>query len=106
MGSDPSVNAGATTYHYVAWKQTANRMAVGTYVGDGADFSVRDIVAFQPEWLLVKRRGRHGGLMKAGLGPDRQWTTASSCPLSPASTDFIQALRPLGFRARHQHRGE
>ena len=97
VGSDPSVNAGATTYHYVAWKQTANRMAVGTYVGDGADFSVRDIVAFQPEWLLVKREGdTERWMMKpASTGPSVDYSLFVSP--QPGSTDFIQALRPLGF---------
>jgi hypothetical protein len=102
VGNDPDVNDGSPvgTYHYIAWNAVAGKMAVGTYVGNGADNRNLDVVGFRPEWVLVKR---------PSVGTLRPWAS------KPASTglavdysiwfaDFmgfsngIQALRPLGFQ--------
>jgi hypothetical protein len=102
VGNDPDVNDGSPvgTYHYIAWNAVAGKMAVGTYVGNGADNRNLDVVGFRPEWVLVKR---------PSVPTVRPWAS------KPASTglavdygiwfaDFmgftngIQALRPLGFQ--------
>ena len=46
------VNNGGSTYHYVAWKQTAGRIKVGSYVGNGTTQSV-SAVGFRPEFVQV-----------------------------------------------------
>jgi len=53
LGNDARVNASAANYYFVAFKQYAGEMKVGSYVGDGTDN--RDItgVGFQPDYVIV-----------------------------------------------------
>lgn len=95
VSSDPLVNAGDSTYHYVAFREAPGLLQTGTYSGDGSDD--REItVDLQPDYVWVKRstaksaavqrpRSLSGdetlGFMKAGNG-----------------TNEILALLPDGFR--------
>lgn len=47
-------NAAAGVYNYIAFKNTANVFAEGTYNGDGADNRDIEGVGFQPDAVLVK----------------------------------------------------
>ena len=52
VGMNASVNTNGAVHHYVAFKVTAGKVAVGSYQGDGSDG--RSIsVGFQPEWVLI-----------------------------------------------------
>ena len=97
VGNDPSVNGGGRNYHYVAWKQTASRMAVGTYVGDGSGSQVLDIVGFEPQWLLVKQEGDAERWTMKPASTGRLVDHSLFVSAQPGLTDLIRALRPLGF---------
>ncbi len=47
------VNNNAVVYHYVAWKENAGRIKVGTYTGDGNDDRSFSGVGFRPEVVHV-----------------------------------------------------
>jgi hypothetical protein len=99
VGTDASVNSGAVIYHYVAWKATAGKMAVGTYVGTGVDNRNVDVVGFMPEWVLVKRTGDGSPWVHrpAATGISTDYSLFSSNLVG--SSGDIQTLRPLGFQA-------
>ncbi len=54
VGTDSSVNGLFTTYFYVAWGESPGSLAVGTYVGNGANKQDVHGMGFTPEWALVK----------------------------------------------------
>ena len=54
MGASTGVNADGVTYHYVAWKVVAGRMAVGQYTGNGGATQSIATVGFQPKYVIVK----------------------------------------------------
>jgi hypothetical protein len=74
-------------------------MAVGTYVGNGADNRNLDIVGFMPEWVLVKRTGDASPWVHrpAGMGLSTDYSLFSSSLIG--SSGDIQTIRPLGFQA-------
>jgi hypothetical protein len=55
VGTESRVNAASTVYHYVAWKEEAGYMDVGTYLGTGADNRNVTTVGFEPEYVFVKK---------------------------------------------------
>lgn len=101
VGSDVDVNGGGQTYHYIAWKAVAGKMAVGSYAGDGVDNRNLDVAGFQPEWVMVKRA--------SNVAIARPWmhkpaSTGLAADYGLFLADFmgtgngIQTLRPLGFQ--------
>jgi hypothetical protein len=94
-------SSGSGLYHYVAWKNTAGRISVGSYTGDGAFTRDLDILTFQPEWVVVKRSG--------GARPfvHKPWATGPYTDYNLYFTDFagnggdIKQLRPLGFQVEN-----
>jgi hypothetical protein len=47
------VNASGDTYHYVAWKNTPGRIAIGTYTGDSSNDRSISGLGFRPELVSV-----------------------------------------------------
>jgi YD repeat-containing protein len=52
VGTDAKVNTNGVQYHYVAWR--ARRMAVGSYLGDGADDRAITGIGAQPVYVIIK----------------------------------------------------
>ncbi len=57
VGLDNQVNLSGTTYHYVAFKESAGQMKVGSYPGDDAPAHNITGVGFQPAYLILKAEG-------------------------------------------------
>ena len=97
VGPHADVNSGGQSYHYVAWKATPGRFAVGAYSGNGADNRSIPGAGFRPELVIAKRAGASGAVMKpasTGAAVDR------TLPFGPAGShpDALQALEPAGFQ--------
>ena len=100
VGDLAFVNAGGGTYHYIAWKAVAGRMALGTYTGDDFDGRAIDDAGFPPEWVLVKAENsiRPWIHKPASTGVSTDYAlNLSDAGGFPGSSNFIQAIRPLGF---------
>ncbi len=54
VGSHAQVNADGVTFHYVAWKAVAGKMAVGQYTGNGGATQSIATVGFRPSYVIVK----------------------------------------------------
>ena len=57
VGTHNQVNMSSTTYHYVAFKESAGQMKVGSYPGDDASAHNITGVGFQPAYLILKAEG-------------------------------------------------
>ncbi len=70
VGSHAQVNLSSTTYHYVAFKESAGQMKVGSYPGD--DDSEHNItgVGFQPAYLITKAEGFNAAHRTSSLTGD------------------------------------
>jgi hypothetical protein len=98
------VNVNAVTYHYVAWKETAGRIKVGTYLGDGNDDVPISGLGFRPEMVQVAN----------GATPVPSTSTTYKTAATGANSDYslvyiaytngyqgpddIQALQADGFQ--------
>ena len=98
------VNNNTVVYHYVAWKETAGRVRVSTFTGDGNDDRTISGLGFRPEMVQVVN----------GLLPTPNATTTFKTASSGSSNDYslvyvayasgyqgpdaIQALLPDGFQ--------
>ena len=54
------LNQSSTTYHYVAWKATPGKIAVGSYTGNGPDNRSITGVGFRPEHAHVCEAATRG----------------------------------------------
>jgi hypothetical protein len=52
IGSDARVNSGSIDYYFIAFKEAAKRMKVGTYTGTGSSQSVTG-VGFSPDLVVI-----------------------------------------------------
>ncbi|MGQ0505987.1 MAG: hypothetical protein ACT4TC_11795 [Myxococcaceae bacterium] len=95
LGTDPAVNAGATTYHWVAFKSGMGRTGVGTYTGNGTDNRVIAGMGFNPNFAMVRIAANARTVMRtSALGGD------STIPISSETffANGIQALQSGGFQ--------
>jgi len=99
------LNFTGVKYHYVAWKEVAGRMDVGSYTGTGVDPLNVAGVGFQPEYLIVKRAAAVGGpgsdtpvIKSAGMGNAVDRTAWALCYNNCDPTDLVQALQTTGFQ--------
>ena len=104
------LNQSSTTYHYVAWKATPGKIAVGSYATGATPSDNRSIagVGFRPEYAHVLRGGTPSGgttvAKTSATGVSRDYSLWSmyyggfspGTPLTP--TDAIQALEADGFQ--------
>ena len=58
LGNDDNVNKSGVTYHYIAWKQVAGKMAVGSYAGNNVDNRNISTLTFKPEYMIIKVGGK------------------------------------------------
>lgn len=92
-----TVNAGATVYHYVAWKSVWGKRVIGSYTGNGVDNRNISGLGFDPRWVLIKNAGARAGVHK----PDTTGiaTDATQYFINTANfADGIQRLDADGFQ--------
>ncbi len=98
VGASFTTNKSGATYYYIAWKVTAGRIAVSSYLGNGLDNRNLDVTGFHPEWVLVKRSGNLRPWVhkpaSTGINTNYDLAFVDSIGLP----DDIQTLRPLGFQ--------
>ena len=94
MGADSRANANGVRFHFAAWKATAGRMALGSYLGNGLDDRSVSI-GWQAAVVMVKGEGETGRYHPASLG----YLTDLSLGMSAigVGTSEIQTLQPTGF---------
>ena len=61
VGSNSEVNQSGNTYYYVAFKEEASSMAVGSYTGDGVDDTEITGVGFSPDFVFIDSDGGTDG---------------------------------------------
>jgi hypothetical protein len=59
-----TVNANATVYHYVAWKEVWGKRAIGSYTGNGTDNRSIAGLGFEPKYVLIKAATAQAGVHK------------------------------------------
>jgi hypothetical protein len=95
VGSDNRVNEDTVTFHYIAWRAFAGKMAVGTYTGDGLDD--RDItgLGFQPAYMIIKDNDNKEAVHRSDTvgGDSTLWFIPQV-----AEANMIQALQCNGFQ--------
>lgn len=95
VGSDAEVNAGRTTYHYLAWKAVDGAMSVGSYSGDGADRRSIAGLGFRPDYLVIKAVVKETGVHRtASMAGDHALTFGAQANVANA----IRGLEADGFQ--------
>jgi hypothetical protein len=94
IGSNANVNELATTFHYIAWKASAN-VKQATYVGNGTDNRSITGVGFQPLMVWVKRDTNNQATWRpASISGDLSLFWSGTA----ANSDRIQLLEADGFQ--------
>lgn len=96
------MNRNNTPYHYLAWKNTAGSVKVGSYLGNstnGNPVDNRNItgIGFQPAWVLVRKDGGSASRplhRSAAVTGDAALEFVGNDPLD----DSIQKLNADGFQ--------
>jgi hypothetical protein len=96
LGQDALVNRSGETYYWAAMK-SGGAMALGTYVGDGADN--RSIAAsgglpFQPIWVATFGDGNDSVFRPGSVAGDNSYLISGSSNLA----NRIQQMQPTGFQ--------
>lgn len=90
-----SNNTVATTHYFVAFKESAGVVDVGTYTGNGTDNTSISGVGFEPDWVFVKQ----GGAVPAVYSLTESYGDSSSYFQDTANlVDAIQGLESDGFQ--------
>ena len=95
VGKENEVNKDGEAYHYIAWKASSGKMAVGSYLGDGTDD--RDItgLGFGPEYVIVKSEDEFEPVHRPdSLAGDSSLWFADAV----SAANLIQALDTDGFQ--------
>jgi hypothetical protein len=99
VGANNSVNASGTTNYWVAFRQVASQMQVGTYTGDGTDNRNITGVGFQPDYVLVLNGTGQGAIHRfPGMVGDASMTVNDG----NAKANYIQAMLADGFQVGKQ----
>ena len=93
VGTTNNTNAGA--FYYVAFKSVANKLAVGSFLGDGLDNKNIDTVGFEPDFVLVKQ---NSALVPAFNTTECFGDYSDFPTVAAGAVNNIQELRPLGFQ--------
>ena len=95
VGNDDRVNKLNETYHYIAWKEVAGKMAVDSYDGNATDGTEISGLGFEPEYVIIKQDNSKEAVHRPNsLGGDNTlWFAPQS-----ASADMIQELQSDGFQ--------
>ncbi|MCP4205280.1 MAG: hypothetical protein GY769_25500, partial [bacterium] len=95
VGSDATVNTSGQTYHWIAFKETAGEMTVGSYTGDGLDNRSIAGFGFQPDYAIVMGGGARESVQRfQGQVGDASLEIGSSAVLS----NVIQAFEADGIQ--------
>jgi len=96
VGVSSSVNTNAANYFYVAFKEAANVLKMGTYPGDGADNVNITGVGFQPDMVFIKNYDQY---ISSVVRPS-DIVGDSSCYIhsTAAAANLIQSLDADGFQ--------
>lgn len=102
VGGNANVNRNGTQYHYLAWKNTAGSIKVGSYLGNstgGNPVDNRNItgIGFQPDWVLVRKDAGSASRplhRSAAVVGDAALEFVGNDPLG----DSIQELNADGFQ--------
>jgi hypothetical protein len=101
VGGDARVNTLDETYHYIAWKAVAGKMAVGLHPGDGNDDTNITGLGFEPEYVVIKQDNNKEAVHRpASLSGD---STLWFVPTISAS-NMIQQLQSDGFQVGNNDR--
>jgi len=98
VGNSGYVNTNCTTYHYIAWKASSGKMAVGSYTGNATDNRNITGVGFQPEYLIIR-----SAVQTAGYEPVQKMASTAKDSAAKFGTDSfavnrIQDLQSDGFQ--------
>jgi hypothetical protein len=99
IGNDARVNTNGSSYYWIAFKQGAKRLRVGSYTGNGAGSRSITGVGFSPEFVIVM----------AATGSEAIWrssadTEAFNFATSTGDTTWISALGADGFTVNNDAR--
>jgi len=100
LGGWTIVNGSGEKYHYAAWKAIPNKMAFGSYAGDGNDNRSIPGVGFSPELVIVQREAAAGNTRSVAKPASTGVSTDESMFLRDTAnqSNNIQALEPDGFQ--------
>lgn len=92
VGSDASTNGNTVNYYWVAFKQAAKRMKVGSYVGNGGASQSITGVGFSPELVFIMSAGAAEAVYRSSAD-----TESFNFEISSGSTTWITGLGADGF---------
>ena len=95
VGTNDAVNKSPETYHWIAFKDAATRVDVGSYAGDGADNRSITGVGFQPDYVAVMSGGDKKGVHRFS---SQTGDSSFEFNASDEKSDFIQAMETDGFQ--------
>lgn len=88
-------NTNQRTHHYVAFKNIAGKMAVGTFLGNGTDDRDIGSVGFEPDFVLVKQNSA----IVPAFATTETWGDYSSVTTAAVNAvNHIQSLDADGFQ--------
>lgn len=96
IGTRSEANSSGTTYYYVAFKESAGSVKVGTYTGDGITDN-RSIpgIGFKSDFMWVKRSGASQAVLRS---IDHYGDESANFTLAANAVDCIQAFENDGFQ--------
>jgi hypothetical protein len=97
IGTDIRVNGAGTTYYWTAMKAGSD-LAVGSYVGDGADNRSISGIGFQPVWVLTFADAKDSYFRPSDAVGDASYKIAGFTTVA----NRIQALEADGFQIGSQ----
>jgi hypothetical protein len=96
VGSAPGANAAGQTFHFIAWRSTPGRIAIGGYSGDGVQGRVLSI-GLATEAVIVKGlSGSNGGVYRLGA-MGASGGSSLRFAASTGASNSITELRTDGF---------
>ena len=98
--TDTQCNGSGTQYHYVAWKATTSKIAVGSYTGvtSGDNRNIALASGFgTPDWVIIKTQTAVDAVQKMAV-TGQATDTACYFRNIACAADAIQALQTDGFQ--------
>jgi hypothetical protein len=97
VGNSDTANASTTTYHYFGLNETAGKIDVGTYAGNGLDNRSITAPGFSPSWVMIRANdttlSRPSVQRPSSLAGD----TSTRFDSTANAANQIQALQATGF---------
>lgn len=88
-------NAASSTYYYLAFKNVANKLTVGSFTGDGVDSRNITGLGFEPDFVFVKQNSA----IVPAFNTTEMFGDLSSFPTAAANAvNHIQSLDSDGFQ--------